>query len=95
MLPIYVLNLESNKYYVGKTRKTITDRFKEHVEGEGAVFTKKYKPVKIIKSFKMNNDFDEDLQILELMEQYGIENVRGGAFASDFLSEKLFLFLTK
>lgn len=77
MFNIYVLELEDNKYYIGKTKDTHT-RIKRHFNGRGAEFTKKYKPIKVEKIY-FNCD-DELKYTLKYMNKYGIENVRGGPF---------------
>lgn len=77
MYSIYVLELEGNRYYVGKTKDT-NARIKRHFKGNGAEYTKKFKPVKIEKIYY--NCEDELKYTLEYMEKYGIENVRGGPF---------------
>ena len=46
MYSIYVLELEGNRYYVGKTTDT-NARIKRHFKGYGAEYTRKFKPVKI------------------------------------------------
>ena len=45
---IYILKLNNNKYYVGKTNRTVNDRYQEHLDGNGSIWTKKYKPQSII-----------------------------------------------
>ena len=44
---VYVLKLEKNKYYVGKS-KCVIDRVIEHKEGKGAAWTKRFKVIDII-----------------------------------------------
>ena len=77
MTSIYVLKLENNKYYVGKTKDTHS-RIKKHFSGKGSEFTKKYKP-KSVEKIYFNTD-DELKYTLKFMNKYGIENVRGGPF---------------
>jgi len=80
MVAIYVLKLVRGKYYVGLTRRNI-DRILDHLDGDGAAWTKKYPPVerKPILSFKEGlKESDEDKITLEMMQKYGINNVRGG-----------------
>jgi len=76
---IYILELENHKYYVGKT--TNHDfRLKQHFNSNGSQWTKKYKPIKTMKIINNCDNFDEDKYTLKYMEQYGINNVRGGTF---------------
>lgn len=77
---VYVLQLENGKYYVGKTSKNICERFHEHLKGEGSAWTRKYKPVCVLEEFNGVTDFDEDKITKMYMSEYGIENVRGGAY---------------
>jgi len=76
---IYVLSLKQNKYYIGKTNN-IKKRLEQHYKGYGSKWTKKYKPLKLIETFEEKDDFDEDKYTLKYMNNYGIENVRGGSF---------------
>lgn len=91
---IYVLKLEDEKYYVGKT-SNISNRFTQHIDGAGAAWTKKYKPIEMIASYDNCDNFDEDKYTLMMMEKYGIENVRGGTFCEVVLSEAHTQFLTQ
>jgi predicted GIY-YIG superfamily endonuclease len=40
---IYILKLQNNKYYIGKTND-INSRYKQHLCGSGSAWTKKYRP---------------------------------------------------
>lgn len=82
---IYILKLEENKYYVGRT-KNINNRVLEHFTNNGSEWTKKYKPVEIINEYKGDN-FDEEKHTLLTMEKYGINNVRGGSYCKIELTE--------
>ena len=83
---IYVLKCEYGKYYVGKTAD-VQRRFKEHVDGKGSAWTKKYRPLEIVKIVKDASSFDEDKITKELMSMHGIDNVRGGAYVSEVLDD--------
>ena len=80
----YVLELIDNKYYVGKTTKTVEQRFCEHLKGplgglkgpSGAAWTKLYRPLKIIHQ-ERGDTFLEEALTLKYMTKYGIPNVRG------------------
>lgn len=47
MVTIYILELENQKYYVGKTENPEV-RIDSHFQGEGSVWTKKYKPIRVL-----------------------------------------------
>jgi len=81
MVFIYVLELEENKYYVGKTNNP-KFRIENHFEGGcgGVQWTKKYKPLSLHQLIPDCDKFDEDKYTLKYMDKYGIENVRGGSF---------------
>ena len=77
---IYILKLVNNKYYVGKSSDP-QKRFMEHINGNGSAWTKKYKPISIEKIISNASKYDEDKWVKIYMEQYGINNVRGGAYS--------------
>ena len=79
MVFIYVLELENNKYYVGKTDNPAF-RLEQHFNLSGSQWTKKYKPIKVLEIIPNCDNFDEDKYTLKYMEKYGINNVRGGSF---------------
>ena len=90
---IYILKLKENKYYVGKTNRTVNDRYQEHLDGNGSIWTKKYKPISIIKHIENSSPFDEDRYVKEYMAIYGIENVRGGSYNQEELNGDTIKFL--
>ena len=83
---IYILELENNKFYVGKTSK-IEKRFNDHINGQGSEFTKIYKPIQIYKIYKELSEFDEDNYTKKYMKLFGIDNVRGGTYCNVVLSK--------
>lgn len=85
MANIYVLRLTNNKYYIGKTNRSVEKRYQEHLKGRGASWTKKYYPLEIIREIHNQSIFDEDRYTKEYMHLYGIDNVRGGAYVRHIL----------
>lgn len=79
MTNIYVLELHNNKYYIGKTNN-IEKRFEQHINGNGSLWTKLHKPIKIIEIYYNCDSFDEDKYVKYYMSKYGIDNVRGGVY---------------
>ena len=86
MESLYVLQLEDNKWYVGKSTD-IANRFKQHQSGSGSAWTKSYKPVKIVETRRLKDQYDETNTTKEYMKKYGIENVRGGAYTQIVLPD--------
>ena len=79
---IYTLLLTTNKYYVGKTNLDPQVRFQQHLSDQGAKWTVKYKPLKIIDTYNSECPYAEDKTTKVYMIQFGIENVRGGSYCS-------------
>lgn len=86
MTKIYLLELEDNKYYIGKTN-VIENRVIQHFSGDGSKWTKLHKPKRVISVLKGNDVFDEEKQTLLAMHKYGITNVRGGSYTTINLSD--------
>ena len=54
---IYILKLEAGCYYVGKS-DDVKKRVDSHFKGKGCEWTKRYKPIKLIKTIKNTSHFD-------------------------------------
>jgi hypothetical protein len=83
---IYILKLTNNKYYIGKSNY-LEKRAESHMNGTASSWTKKYKPISVEKIIPNASSFDEDRYTLEYMNIYGVDNVRGGQYASEALDE--------
>jgi hypothetical protein len=83
---IYILRLENNKYYIGKSND-VTTRYNYHISGKGSAWTRKYKPISIEKTIPGASVFDEDKVTKQYMAQYGIDNVRGGSYVEVTLDD--------
>ena len=83
---IYILNLEKNKYYVGKT-DNLEKREIAHFNGTASSWTKKYKPISVVQIIPNASIFDEDKYTIEYMAKYGIDNVRGGIYVTEALDK--------
>jgi len=81
---IYILKLENNKYYVGKSNYLDT-RAAAHINGSASSWTKKYKPISVEQIISNASPYDEDKYTIEYMDKYGIDNVRGGIYVSESL----------
>jgi len=82
---IYVLELEGNFFYVGKTTN-VDARFLQHQQGEGAEFTRQHKPVKVVLQKPSHTPHDEQNTVIEWMAKHGIERIRGGKYSMIDLS---------
>lgn len=92
METLYILCLQNNKWYIGKT-KWLDLRIKDHFNNNGSEWTKLYKPLKCHKKFQIKDKFDEDKYTLKYMQKYGIENVRGGSFCQINLDKNAIKFI--
>jgi len=87
MVTIYVLELEHNKYYVGKS-KEIDFCLEQHFNCNEIKWTQIHKPISVMELIKNCEDSDVDKYTLEYMEGYGIKNVRGGSYYQIKLNKK-------
>ncbi len=83
---IYILKLEENKYYIGKTTSLIK-RILDHFINDGSAWTKKYKPIEVLEVHSNCDSYDEDKYTIKYMDKYGIDNVRGGSYVMIKLDE--------
>ncbi len=74
---VYVLKCRDNKVYVGVTMN-FNLRWAQHQSGEGANWTRMYKPLDVLEIFPNASPDLEKVKTLEYMQEYGWENVRGG-----------------
>ena len=76
MVFIYVLQLEDKKFYIGKTDNP-QFRLNSHFNYNGSAWTKKYKPIKVLKLIPDCDNFDEDKYTKIYMDKKCINNLRG------------------
>ena len=81
MVTIYILKCKEDKYYVGKIADNVYRRIKQHFDGKGAKWTKRYQPIDILDIRRGLTDRDESKVTLDMMKIFGIHNVRGGAYS--------------
>ena len=86
MVFIYILKLQEEKYYIGKTSNP-EFRLNTHFNNNGSEWTKLYKPVQLLKLISNCDDYDEDKYTRIYMDKYGIDNVRGGAYTTVKLNQ--------
>lgn len=119
MSKIYILKCQNDKFYIGKTSRSVEERIQEHgisgftgsaftgsagsvsglagsVSGlTGSAWTRLHKPIHLIDSFEEKSLFDEDNTTKKYMMKYGIQNVRGGSYATIELTKNQILFLKR
>ena len=76
---VYVLKLADECWYVGKTAD-VQRRIHQHRSGNGSVWTKLHRPVRLEIIYPNVSIFDEDKYTKQYMAQYGIDKVRGGSY---------------
>lgn len=87
---VYILELEDDKIYVGKTNN-MDKRLGEHMNHTGSAFTKRYKPtgrtLERLGNVHGDGDAAERDETLRYMYYKGIENVRGWRYTQVHLSK--------
>lgn len=86
MIHIYILQLENDKYYVGKTTNP-EFRLDKHFNNYASAWTKKHSPISILEIMSECDEYDEDKYTIKAMAEHGIENVRGGSFVNIKLND--------
>jgi hypothetical protein len=94
MVFIYVIQLQEEKYYIGKTDNP-QFRLDSHFNSNGSEWTKKYQPLSVVEIIPDCDDYDEDKYTRRYMDKYGIDNVRGGSFCEVVLDENTIKLLEK
>jgi DNA ligase (NAD+) len=76
---IYILKLEKEKYYIGTTNNKYFT-LQSYLNNNTAAWTRKYKPLKVIRFIEDCYIYEENIVTLNLMKLYGVANVRGGSY---------------
>ncbi len=91
---VYVLKLENEKFYVGFSRN-VSQRIITHINGtSGVQWVQDNKPLSIIDVYK-GTPLMEQSRTEELMCEFGIANVRGGALTAQELPAEHVSYLNK
>jgi hypothetical protein len=77
---IYVLRLEDNCWYVGRT-ENVQKRLDQHMSGTGSAWTKLHRPLEVVMEKTVVGFWDEDNKVKSLMTLYGKDKVRGGSYS--------------
>jgi hypothetical protein len=85
---IYILQLEHDCWYVGRSTGDIQDSIEAHMKGRGCTWTKLHRPIQVHEIFHDMNPFDEDKCTKQYMALYGMDKVRGGTYSLPVLSQQ-------
>lgn len=80
MTSVYILKLGSGKWYVGRSGNA-DYRIHQHRNGEGSAWTQKYGVLGVHAVHPDVDNFDEDAYVKRMMAEWGVDNVRGGAYS--------------
>ena len=76
---IYILKLQHDCYYVGKSTNP-SKRMCQHKNKRGSAWTRIHTPIRLMKKMRMTSALQEDQVTEELMKKKGIDKVRGGVY---------------
>ena len=86
MVYIYALQLEHGRYYIGKTTQP-NFRIDAHFNAQGSAWTRLHRPLHVHQVIPNCDDYDEDKYTRIYMDQYGVDNVRGGSYVKTTLDQ--------
>ena len=78
-LCVYVLLLKNAHFYVGITDH-LQRRLRQHFSGKGAIWTRRYPPLDVLELIPNASIFVETKVMLDYMNKYGKDRVRGGKY---------------
>lgn len=70
MTTIYILKCMHNKWYIGKTNRSLIERLNEHFINNGSEWTKIHPPIDVVQIITNVDEFDEDKYTKEYMKKY-------------------------
>ncbi len=79
IMVVYVLELKLGNYYVGRTNN-LQQRLKDHANGNGSEWTKRFPMIQLIETYNEDSPFYEDMITKQMMAKHGIDHVRGGSY---------------
>ncbi len=77
---VYVLQLEGEHFYVGYSAN-LPNRIYQHFTGDGALWTKKHRPLKIVEVVLGDKSVEKE-KTLQYMTAKGFQKVRGWAWCA-------------
>ena len=88
---VYILALQHGKDYVGATEQNTKKRVKEHCSGtgNGASWTTAHPPIRVLEERPADSKYAEDAVTKEMMDAFGIDNVRGGSYCQETLAPSM------
>lgn len=93
---IYILRLEEGKYYVGLYEKSLKPpSMEEIVYDVNNDWVNTYSPIELLEVIPLNDAFDVNMIMFKLMNEFGINNVRGGKLCHLALNEDEHMILAK
>ena len=83
---VYVLELHDGSLYVGRT-DNLESRLQQHASGRGSLFTRERGTYRVLEVRHGVANSEEQSVTREMMQQYGVSNVRGGSYSQRTLHE--------
>jgi len=99
MVYVFVIKLENNKYFVGKTvinnfkLNQLDSLYKPPVSRPDWYVI--HKPIEIIEMIPNCTEQDVDKYTYKYMKKYGISNVRGGSYPSSYIDKETRAYIEK
>ena len=85
---VIVICLDNNKKFLALSKQK-QFALEYHFNKNDYEFTKENRPLYIEKVIQINNIFDLDKYVKYYMYKYGIDNIRGGSYTNNILSEEI------
>jgi hypothetical protein len=82
---LYVLRLQQDKFYVGRSDRPDRSRIDEHFNGDGCEWTRLFPPLEVVYTAPTGDATAENALTLKWMTAHGWRNVRGGDWSSPLL----------